>query len=67
MTPDAFFDCKDTAQVDSLVKELWKKFPQYTETDIRRAIKVCCDNLKDQTTKEKFIECAESNLHWLDI
>jgi hypothetical protein len=67
MTPNSLFDCKDNSQINSLIKELWKKHPQYTETDIRRAIKECCDKLKDPILKEELIECVSSNIRWLNI
>ena len=52
MRAESTFDCNDLTQFESLVKELWKIYPQYTDTDIGRAIKVCCDNLKTPTTKK---------------
>ncbi len=67
MEQDSSFDCNNITQFNELVKEMWKKHPQYTETDIRRAIKVCCDNTKAPTEKEKFIVCIENNLHWLNM
>jgi hypothetical protein len=67
MTSESTFDCNDLTQIESLVKELWKIYPQYTDTDIRRAIKVCYDNFKTPTTKEKFMECVGNNIRWLNI
>ncbi len=67
MIPDLFFDCEDLTQINSLVKELWEKHPQYTETDIRRAIKDCCDKLKGTPTKEEFFECVSGSIRWINM
>ena len=57
-----YFDCRESWEVDYLVKIIEKLYPEYDETIIRAAIARCCKMAGAPRSRESFVACVASKL-----
>ena len=57
------FACTEEWEVDYLVKKIKKHFSQFSDEQIRKAIKECCASTKPPHPRNTFVECVVNRLN----
>jgi hypothetical protein len=57
-----YFSCEETWEVEYLIKYIKKHYPLHADSQIRSAIKVCCNSTNAPRPRREFIDCVVSKL-----